>query len=743
MLVPETPPRPAGAAPNVVVILLDDLGFAQFGCYGSDIATPTIDRLARNGLQYNRFHVTALCSPTRAALLTGRNHHAVGMGFLADIPTTDPGYTARIPASAATLPRILRDAGYNTLAVGKWHLLPRGERSSAGPYDRWPLGLGFERYYGFLRGDANHWAPELVRDNSYVEPPRSAAEGYHLTEDLADEAIRMVVNQQQSAAGKPFFLYFATGAMHAPHHVERTWADAYRGRFDSGWDRWREEVFTRQLASGLVPAGTTLTERPSWVAGWDELSADERSLYARMHEVYAGFLSHTDAQIGRLVAALERLGVLDNTLVFVMSDNGASAEGGVHGTVNEHRFSHQVPDSLSENLERLDDWGGIHGYPHYAWGWAWAGNTPFRLWKRYTWLGGTRVPMIVHWPQGIGDPGVRGQFGHAIDIFPTVLDACGITPPQTVDGVAQQRIDGASLLPTFHDAAAADPRTNQYFEMLGSRSIISGGWKATTDHVSQGVLDEEQLMTGSRQFDSDTWSLFRIDDDFSEAHDVAERHPDVVRRLEQEWWAEAGRNNVLPMADGLAQRLGTFVPREYAVPPALLVRPEGGPVSDDALPMLFGGGWVVADVDVPADGGQGVLFALGDWTGGFGAYVVDGRPIVAVCLPGVDVVLRGLQQLPAGRRRLALGLHSVDGGTTIRLVLDEDELATEHAATGLPLAWQHGGASLTLGHDRGLPLTSDYSPPYPWTGTLRSVLLTAGKQLPPNSEQARVALQTD
>jgi arylsulfatase len=735
--------RAATGAPNVVMILLDDLGFAQFGCYGSDIATPTIDRLAGDGLRYSRFHVTALCSPTRASLLTGRNHHAVGMGFLADIPTTDPGYTARIPASAATLPRILRDAGYNTLAVGKWHLLPRGERSSAGPYDRWPLGLGFERYYGFLRGDANHWAPELVRDNSYVEPLKSAAEGYHLTEDLADEAIRMVVNQQQSAVGKPFFLYFATGAMHAPHHVERSWADVYRGQFDIGWDRWREQVFAHQVASGVVPAGTTLTERPPWVAAWDSLTADERRLYARMHEVYAGFLSHTDAQIGRLIAALEQLGVLDNTLIFVMSDNGASAEGGVHGTANEHRFTHQVPDNLSENLERLDDWGGIHGYPHYSWGWAWAGNTPFRLWKRYTWLGGTRVPMIVHWPQGIDDAGVRGQFGHAVDIYPTVLEACGITPPQTVDGVVQQRVDGASLMPTFNNADAPDPRMNQYFEMLGSRSIVSGAWKATTDHVSQGVLDEEQLMTGSREFDNDAWSLFHIESDFSEAHDVADQHPEIVRRLEQEWWAEAGRNNVLPMADGLAQRLGSSVPREYAVPAQLLVRPEGCPVSDDALPMLAGGGWIFAEVEVPADGGQGVLFALGDWTGGFGAYVSEGRPVVAVCLPGVDIVLRGPQRLPEGRHRIAMGMHQVDGGTTIKLVLDDDELAAEHTPIGLPLAWQHGGTSLTLGADRGLPLTSDYTPPYPWTGTLHSVLLSTGRQLHPDPAHARVALQVD
>ncbi|WP_262401628.1 arylsulfatase, partial [Actinomadura sp. CNU-125] len=559
-----------GNGPNVVVILFDDLGFAQFGCYGADFSTPAIDRLAAGGLRYNRFHVTALCSPTRAALLTGRNHHAVGMGFLADLPTTDAGYTARIPPSVPTLPRLLRDAGWNTMAVGKWHLTPRGERSGAGPFDRWPLGLGFERYYGFLRGDANHWAPELVRDNSYVEPPAGPGEGYHLTEDLADEAIRMVVGQQESAPGKPFFLYFATGAMHAPHHVERSWADAYSGRFDLGWDRWREQVFARQSAEGVVPPGTVLTERPSWVPAWDDLTADERRLYARMHEVYAGFLSHTDAQIGRLVDALEKIGVLDDTLILLMSDNGASAEGGVAGTSNEHRFTHRVRDDLADNLARLDDWGGTSGYPHYAWGWAWAGNTPFRLWKRYTWLGGTRVPMIAHWPRGITDAGaVRDQFTHAIDVLPTVLDACGVAPPE--DGV-----HGASMLSTFGDPRAPAPRSTQYFEMLGSRAIVADGWKATTDHVSTGVADEEELLEGSRDFAEDRWSLFRLDD-FSEAHDVADLHPDVVRRLENRWFVEAGRFDVLPLADGLTRRLHAIVPPAHPPAPARCSTPKAAP----------------------------------------------------------------------------------------------------------------------------------------------------------------------
>ncbi|MDV6270757.1 arylsulfatase [Rhodococcus globerulus] len=732
-------------SPNVVVIVLDDLGFGQFGCYGSDIETPNIDKLAQGGLRYNRFHVTALCSPTRAALLTGRNHHAVGMGFLADIPTSDPGYTAKIPPEAATVPRILRDAGWNTMAVGKWHLLPSGERSSAGPYDRWPSGLGFEKYYGFLRGDANHWAPELVRDNSYVDPPSGPEAGYHLTEDLADEAIRMVVNQQESAPGKPFFLYFATGAMHAPHHVERKWADDYAGQFDLGWDRWRQNVFERQVAEGIVPADTVLTERPSWVPDWEQLTSDERRLYSRMHEVYAGFLTHTDAQIGRVVDSLEELGILDNTLIFVMSDNGASAEGGVAGTSNEHRFTHRIHDNIEESLDQLEDWGGIHGYPHYAWGWAWAGNTPFQLWKRYTWLGGTRVPMIAHWPKGISAAGaVRGQFAHVIDVFPTILEACGVTAPDTVGGVAQQSVDGASLLSTFSDASAPDPRTVQYFEMLGSRSIVADGWKATTNHVSMGVMDEELLMEGSRDFDNDRWSLFNLESDFSEANDVADEFPDVVAKLEQLWFAEAERNNVTPIADNLRGRTASIVPRDYPVGSDITLYPKGGPVSDEAIPRLFAGGRITADVDVAAENPEGVLFALGDWTGGFAAYVCDGVLTVTVATPGGEILLSADRKLTSGRHQLGCVLSPVpEGGARVQIFVDGTIVGTGHSDHSLPHAWQHGGTSMTLGYDRGLPVSNSYRPPFAWNGVLHQVRIEAGTQIIPEKDVIRIALQVE
>ncbi|HEY2428534.1 MAG TPA: arylsulfatase, partial [Acidimicrobiales bacterium] len=611
-------PRPRPGAPNVVVIVLDDTGFGQLGCFGSDIATPALDRLAAGGLRYNRFHVTALCSPTRACLLTGRNHHAVGMGFLADIPLAFPGYTARIPRSAATLPRLLRDAGYSTLAVGKWHLLPRWERSAAGPFDRWPLGLGFERYYGFLQGDTNQWAPNLVCDNHYVDPPARPEDGYHLSEDLAGTAIRYVLDQQQAAPGKPFFLYLGFGATHAPHHVAPEWVEPYRGQFDDGWEAWRRRVFENQVAMGVVPEATVCTERPSWVQDWGNMAAEERGMHAHMQEVFAGFLSHTDAQIGRVVDALAAAGRLDNTIVVVFSDNGASAEGGRLGSFNEHAFTARIPETVEDNLAHLDEWGGVRAYNHYSWGWAWAGNTPFRLWKRYTWLGGTRTPMIVHWPAGTSRTGeVRPQFAHVIDLMPTLLQACGVDAPAVVDGVTQQGIDGAGLGATFTDPEAPSPRTTQYFEMLGSRSIVHGRWKATTDHVSTGVADEEELLTGSRSFGEDRWALFDLEADFSESHDVAGEHPDVVRSLEQRWMAEAGRNQVLPMDDGLVNRLLAFVPPAWPPSPVAEYVAGSGPVHDEAVPMLGGGFRITASVVVPDAHAEGVLCALGDWNGGY------------------------------------------------------------------------------------------------------------------------------
>jgi arylsulfatase len=738
-------PHPEKGAPNVVLVVLDDTGFAQLGCFGSGIETPHIDRLAANGLRYNRFHVTALCSPTRACLLTGRNPHAVGMGFLADMPTAYPGYTGRIPKSAATMPRLLRDAGYNTFAVGKWHLVPSGERSHAGPFDRWPLGFGFERYYGFLQGDTNQWSPNLVRDNQYVDPPAAPEDGYHLTEDLADTAIRYVQDQKHAAPDRPFFLYFPLGAMHAPHHVAPEWVEPYRGRFDGGWERWREEVFARQVEAGIVPEGTVLSERPSWVQDWDALSDDERRVYARFQEVFAGFLTHTDAQIGRVVSFLEEIGELDNTLVMLVSDNGTSAEGGLTGTFNEHRFTLALPDTTEENLARLDEFGGFRSYNHYPWGWAWAGNTPLRLWKRYTWLGGIRTPLIVHWPDGFSARGeVREQFVHAIDLMPTVLDVCGVVPPVTHDGVTQQPIDGASIKDTFDDAGAPSPRGVQHFEMLGSRSIVYDDWKATTDHVSQGVVDEERLLEGSRDFDTDQWALFNLGDDFAEANDVAEANPEVLARLREVWLVEAARNQVLPLVDGLVARFTAALPAPNPTASRCVYRPTGSPVPDDSVPRLFGGFRLTAAVDA-GDRPEGVLCAMGDWTNGFAFYVRDGRLVFALNRAGDLRVVRGSAPVPAGAHRLVCHyLADAGNGPSVTLLHDDDVVASVTLDVGVPMFWQHGGTALSLGRDRGFPVCDEYAVPFPWNGVLHEVIVEVGHQMPPDpGVELRVALAAE
>jgi arylsulfatase A-like enzyme len=744
-LVQPSDPKPPPGSPNVVAIVLDDTGFAHLGRFGSDIATPNMDRLADGGLRYNRFHVTSLCSPTRAAFLTGRNHHAVGMGFLADIPLAYPGYTARIAKSAGTLARVLRDAGYSTLAVGKWHLTPRFQRSAAGPFDLWPLGLGFERYYGFLQGDTNHWAPNLVRDNQYVDPPAGPAAGYHLTEDLSATARRYVLDQQHAAPGKPFFLYFALGAMHAPHHVAPEWVAPYRGRFDHGWDAWRREIFDRQQSLGVVPEGTILTERPSWVAAWDEVPADQRRMHTRQQEVFAGFLTHTDAQIGALIDLLAEIGQLENTIVLLFSDNGASAEGGQYGSVNEHRFSAPIRESLVDNQAALDDWGGPRTYNHYSWAWAWAGNTPHRLWKRYTWLGGTRTPLIVHWPAGIRARGeVRSQFAHAIDLAPTVLDAIGLEWPESVDGVPQQSVDGASLRSTFDDASAAAGRPTQYFEMLGSRSIYHKGWKATTDHISMGVPDEEELAIGSREFADDRWELFDLNTDFSESTDLSGDHTDVVRELEALWFAEASRNQVLPVDDTFLKRIGALIPPAYSGEPPRVFLPGGGPVADESVPFLFAGFHITAEVTVPSAGAQGVLFALGDWNGGFALVAVDGHLVFCFSRAGELLEVTADEPVPVGEQLLGVvGATSGIAGSFILLHGDRAVGRLEYDGV-LPFALQHGGAGLRLGYDAGLPVTDRYAPPFRWTGELRRVVFST-PQIPatPLADEIRTALHSD
>lgn len=709
------PPAPAAGAPNVVMIVLDDLGFADFGCYGSAIATPTVDALAEHGLRYNNFHVTAMCSATRACLLTGRNHHAVGMGALANVPLGFPGYDARIPKSAASLARLLRDAGYSTFAVGKWHLAPQYETTPAGPFDRWPLGLGFERYYGFLGGMVDQWAPELVQDNGFLDPPQQAAERLHLTEDLAARAVRFIQDQQAAAPGKPFFLYLAPGAMHFPHQVPADWVEPYRGRFDEGWDVVRRETFDRQRQLGVVPEGAEPTGRPPWVAEWSALPSAERRLYSRMMEVYAGFLTHTDAQVGHVIDSLARLGVLDDTLILICSDNGASADGGPHGFLDWGGIF-RVND-VAPMLERIDDLGGPDAYNHYAWGWAWAGNTPFKLWKEYTWLGGIRAPLVVHWPARIGPDhhgNVREPFCHAVDLMPTILDAAGVAAPAEVDGVRQQAVHGASALDTFTDPGAPSPRRLQYFEMLGSRALYHNGWKATTNRVVPFPAQRE-LVHGSRHLDTDEWSLFHVAQDFAEVHDVAAEHPERLRRMIELWWAEADRNQVLPLTEDAISRAAAVDGVALRRRNRYVWLPGGGPIA--LTSPLSGGFRLSADLETPRSGlPAGTVCALGYRHARWRLYLCDGRLVAEFHIDGQASRVVANDVVGPGRHAVGVSYRCPpDGGGTVTLTVDDREVG----AGAVTLAPAQAEQLLLIGRD--CAVSDDDQPPF--AGSIHRVVL--------------------
>lgn len=718
---------------NVVMVVLDDLGFAQLGCFGSDLETPTFDRLAAGGLRFTNFHTTALCSPTRACLLTGRNHHRVGVGFLPDVPMRFPGYTGRIPPTASTLAEILREAGYATFAVGKWHLTPRDERTPAGPFEQWPLGKGFERFYGFLGGDANQWTPDLVRDNSSTEPPRRPEDGYHLSEDLADQAIAYMRELRVHQPERPFFLYLSTGATHAPHHVPRDWIDRYAGRFDDGWDAWRSATLARQRAAGIVPPTAQLSERPPWVQEWAGLAADERRLYARMQEVFAGFASHADHHVGRVVAEIERLGEIDRTLVVVASDNGCSSEGGPHGSVNELRFIADMHEDLAQNLEMIDELGGFRTYNHYPWGWALAGNTPLRRWKRYTWEGGIRDPLIVGWPGRVPDPGgVRSQYCHAVDVLPTVLEACALELPDRVRGVPQMSFDGVSLAPVVDDPDAGEVRTTQYYEMWGSRAIYHDGWKAVTDHVNQQHRGERELTTGSSDFGSDHWSLFNLRVDFSEVDDLESSEPERLRQLVDTWWLEAGRNGVLPLDDGIAERFAHLDFRwlhgrkRYELLPGTALHEEAGPA-------LFGADFaLLASFGEPLGPHQeGLLCEQGDWTNGWAWFVAGGTVTWVLNFVGASTH-RVQAPVPPHAGALGFSLRRRGDGSAIGSMFAGDALLTEEVVpVDVPFRWNPNGAFLTVGFGRGFPVCDDYSPPFRFTGALDQVVIGVGESTLP------------
>lgn len=722
---PAARPFRAGA-PNVVVIVLDDTGFAQLGCYGSDIATPEIDGLAQRGVRLTNFHTTAVCSPTRACLLTGRNHHRVGMGMLPDLPMNFPGYTGRIPPEAGTLAEILRAEGYATFAVGKWHLTPRDERSPSGPFGDWPLGKGFEHYYGFLGGDANHWAPELVRGNTYVDPPRTPDQGYHLSEDLADECIARVRDLRRNQAERPFLLWLALGATHAPHHVAPDWVEPYRGQFDAGWDAWRRATLERQIGLGIVPPDTELPLPSDHVPDWEGLPADHQRLYARMMEVYAGFLSHTDAQIGRVLAALEELGERDNTIVVLLSDNGASGEAGPHGSVSEYRFAQGRDEDLELNLRLIDELGGPRTYNHYPWGWAEAGNTPVRRFKRYTFEGGVRDPFIVSWPAGLRGAGeIRHQYSHAIDLLPTLLDLVDVDAPEEIGGVAQMSLDGVTLRGMLEDPDAPDPRTSQYYECWGSRAMYEDGWKVVTNHVNQLTQAERDLIDGSHDFETDHWHLFDTRTDLAENHDVGDQHPEIRDRLVARWHEEAERNGVLPLSDGVMERLEhLFLPWPSGASRVEL-RP-GERVFEDNTPPMSAGFTITAHLGSPLEAtSRGVLAEQGDYNGGWVWHVTEGR-LTFACSFVSEYLTRLAVDVPAGASTLQIISRPRGDGMELACIGDGSVLGTARLPHEWPGLWTpSSSASLLAGVGRPLPVYDGYDPTVAFTGTLDVLVVSA------------------
>lgn len=649
----KVPPRflvqaPAGA-PNVLIVLIDDMGFGQSSAFGGPIHMPTLERLAKGGLKYNKFHTTALCSPTRAALLSGRNHHVNNMGSITETATAFPGQTGQRPNAVAPLAEMLRLNGYSTAAFGKSHETAAWEVSPSGPTDRWPTRSGFDKFYGFIGGETNQWSPAIYEDMSRVELPKDPK--YHLMTDLANQAIKWTSAQKSLTPDKPFFTYFAPGATHAPHHVPQEWIARYKGKFDQGWDKLREQTLARQKQLGVVPANTVLAPKPEAIKDWDTLSADEKRLFARQMEVFAGFGEYADFEVGRLIQAIEDLGQLDSTLIFyIVGDNGASAEGTMNGLFNESTYFNGVPESIPDILKHIDDLGGPNSYGHYAAGWAVAGDTPFTWTKQVAGAyGGTRNGLVIHWPRQIKARGeVRSQWHHIIDVAPTILEAAGLPEPKSVNGTPQTPIQGVSILYTFADAKAQDRHKTQYFEIFGNRGVYHDGWLAHTVHRAAWES------TPRHPFLEDKWELYDVNKDFSSAHDVAAKHPEKLKELQELFLKEAVRNRALPLDDRFLERTN-----------ALLVgRPDlmGGRTSLTVYEGMLGmtenvfintknrSHSIIAEVQIPKGGANGVILAQAGRFGGWSLYVKEAKPMYTYNYLGLRAFkVASPQPLPDGK----------------------------------------------------------------------------------------------
>ncbi|NEQ43958.1 MAG: arylsulfatase [Leptolyngbya sp. SIOISBB] len=715
-------------APNILLVLVDDVGYGQFGTFGGSIPTPTMDRIANNGLRYTQFHTTALCSPTRAALLTGRNHHSVSNGVITEAGTGLPGYSGVIPKSAATFSQILQEYGYATAWFGKNHNVPDWESSAAGPFDHWPLGLGFDYFYGFVGGDTDQFHPAIVENTTRLEPPETNADGssYHFTTDMADHAINYIQTVKALSPEKPFLAYFATGATHAPHQVPQAWIDKFKGQFDMGWDQYREQTFARQKKLGVIPADAKLTPRPDALPAWDSLSSEEQKVYARMMEVFAGFTAQTDYEVGRVVDTIDALGELDNTLViYIAGDNGSSAEGGLEGLLNEMTFFNGLPESTAQKLAAIDTLGGPMNYNHFPAAWAWAMDTPFQWTKQIaSHFGGTRNGMAIAWPAQIKDKGgTRYQFSHVIDIAPTILEAIGIEAPVAVNGVGQKPIEGTSLVYTFDAAQAPTRHTTQYFEMLGNQGIYSDGWMASALRGIPWLSENEPMDLLNMD-----WELYHIDEDFTQAVDLADQKPQKLQEMKDLFYAEAARYNVLPLDDRKTQRLDVSNRPSLTAGRDTFIYPDHFRVPEGSAPDLkYKSHTITADVVIPDEGAEGMLLTQGGRFSGYGLFVQDGKLVYHYNLAGVErYEVKSTSNIPTGKVTLK-AVYKTDAarpfaGATVTLYANNKKIGQgrvdKSIANRISL-----DETLDVGFDTGTPVTEDYATPFDFTGALNKVTI--------------------
>ncbi len=735
-------PTPPEGAPNILLVLIDDAGFGNPSTFGGPIQTPNYTRVAEGGVRYNRFHVTALCSPTRAALLTGRNNHAVGFGSVGEFAGGFPGYSATLPRDCAPLPRILRDNGYSTAAFGKWHLTPDGQQGAAGPLDRWPNGWGFDYFYGFLGGGASQWDPCLAENQKIIGTPEQfydENDPFYFPDAMADHTIEWLHGIRAQDAHKPFFVYFSTGCSHAPHHVAREWADKYKGNFDQGWDALREETFARQKALGVVPADAVLTPRDAAFPAWDDVPEKLKPFYARQMEVYAGYSENADHNVGRVIDAIAELGELDNTLIiWIWGDNGASMEGTITGSFNELTMQNGIPLTdemqlqLSERYGGLDEWGAAIMDPHYGAAWAWAGNTPFQWGKQVgSHLGGTRNPLVAHWPERIHETGgLHSQFTHVIDIAPTILDVAGIPLPETVDGIEQEPMHGSSIAASLTDAGAAEHRTRQYFETIGNRAMYKDGWwlAMKTERIPW-VLTPDTLKPyapGVWDPDAGPAELYYLPDDFTQAHDVAAEHPEKVAELKELFWEEAERYKVLPLLAAMSTFFGMLppIPEETTFE----FRGDVENVMSGMIPRIYNRSYAItADLLVPEGGAEGVIVAEADHLGGFTLYVKDGKLTHTYSMMGVFIFKQVAEEnLPSGavtvRMEFAADAATPATGGDVTLFIDDRQVGKGRMDHTVPIRFS-GYAGMDIGRDNGGVVDRAYEDkkPFAFTGTVKKV----------------------